>query len=218
MTPGEGSTPVGSSPAEPSSYKRAEKTRRAVRGTGAETGGKKEPMIRSETQAVRSFLEQVRLRMTELSDGASEPHGSDVSCKQNYLQYGYYKRNGDVARLHYVVYARYNEIQVGVQARESSRILRELADWWDTLNHFEPYPLRKEGQFGKQLDCATIRGMGEDTAEQLFLLMARTGRKFHELCLAQGYKPVEEMYIPPLPDDELEYFASSQARELVGTS
>jgi hypothetical protein len=173
-------------------------------------------MIRSETQAVKSFLEQVRLRMTELTDGASEPYGSDVSCKQNYLQYGYYKRNGDLARLHYVVYARYNEIAVGIQARESSRILRELADWWDTLDHFEPYALRKEGQFGKQLDCNSIRGMGEDTAEQLFLLMARTGPKFRELCEAQGYKPVEEMVIPPLPEDELDYFKPAEPRELVG--
>jgi hypothetical protein len=172
-------------------------------------------MIRSDTQAVKSFLEQVRLRMTELSDGASEPHGSDISCKQNYLQYGYYKRNGDIARLHYVVYARYNEIVVCLQARESSRILRDLADWWDGLDHFEPYALRKEGQFGKHLDCNTIRGMGEDTAEQLFLLMARTGHKFHELCLAQGYKPVDDLYIPPLPEDELEYFAPREAGELV---
>jgi hypothetical protein len=174
-------------------------------------------MIRSETQAVKSFLEQVRLRITELSDGASEPYGSDVSCKQNYLQYGYYKRNGEVARLHYVVYARYNEIVVGIQARESSRILRELAEWWDSLDHFEPYPLRKEGQFGKQLDCATIRGMGEDTAEQLFLLMARTGRKFQELCTAHGYQPVPELSLPPLPEDETDYFARPETRELVGS-
>lgn len=174
-------------------------------------------MIRSETQAVKSFLEQVRMRMVELSDGASEPYGSDVSCKQNYLQYGYYKRNGEIARLHYVVYARYNEISVCLQARESSRIVRELADWWDGLNHFEPYPLRKEGQLGKQLECANIRGMGEDTAEQLFLLMARTGTKLQELCLASGYKSVDELYIPPLPDDELEYFAPSETKELIGT-
>src|SRR5690349_19957725 len=172
-------------------------------------------MIRSETQAVRSFLEQVRLRMTELTDGASEPYGSDVSCKQNYLQYGYYKRNGDAARLHYVVYARYNEIAVCLQARESSRIVRELADWWDGLGHFEPYELRKEGQLGKQLECNSIRGMGEDTAEQLFLLMARTGSKFHELCLAQGYKPLPDLQYPAPPEDELEYFASAEARELV---
>jgi len=174
-------------------------------------------MIRSETQAVKSFLEQVRLRMTELTDGASEPHGSDVSCKQNYLQYGYYKRNGDISRLHYVVYARYNEIAVGIQARESSRIVRELADWWDGLGHFEPYALRKEGQFGKQLECNSIRGQGEETAEQLFLLMARTGEKFRELCVAQGYKPVEDMFIPPIPDDEGDYITPQTARELVGT-
>jgi hypothetical protein len=174
-------------------------------------------MIRSETQAVKSFLEQVRLRMTELTGGASEPHGSDVSCKQNYLQYGYYKRNGDVARLHYVVYARYNEIAVCLQARESSRIVRELGEWWDGLEHFEPYALRKDGQLGKQLDCNTIRGMGEDTAEQLFLLMARTGPKFQELCVANGYKPVEDLVIPSLPEDELEYFAPAPSRELVGT-
>jgi hypothetical protein len=172
-------------------------------------------MIRSETQAVRSFLEQVRLRMTELTDGASEPYGSDVSCKQNYLQYGYYKRNGDVARLHYIVYARYNEIAVCLQARESSRIVRELGEWWDGLGHFEPYALRKEGQIGKQLDCSSIRGMGEDTAEQLFLLMARTGRKFQELCVAHGYKPLPELQIPTLPEDELEYFAQNASRELV---
>jgi hypothetical protein len=172
-------------------------------------------MIRSETQAVKSFLEQVRLRMSELTDGASEPHGSDVSCKQNYLQYGYYKRNGDVARLHYVVYARFNDIAVGIQARESSRILRELADWWDSLGHFEEYSLRKEGQFGKQLQCNNIRGMGEDTAEQLFLLMARTGHKFQELCVAQGYVPAPELVIPSLPEDEMEYFAPRQSRELV---
>ncbi len=175
-------------------------------------------MIRSETQAVKSFLEQVRLRMTELSGGASEPYGSDVSCKQNYLQYGYFKRNGDMSRLHYVVYARYNEIAVGIQARESSRVVRELADWWDGLGHFEPYTLRKEGQFGKQLDCNSIRGMGEDTAEQLYLLMARTGPKFIELCVAQGYKPLEELVLPPLPEDEQEYFATQKDRELVGTS
>jgi hypothetical protein len=172
-------------------------------------------MIRSETQAVRSFLEQVRLRMTELTNGASEPYGSDVSCKQNYLQYGYYKRNGDVARLHYVVYARYNEIAVCLQARESSRIVRELAEWWDSLDHFEPYALRKEGQLGKQLDCSSIRGMGEDTAEQLFLLMARTGRKFQELCIAQGYKPIPDLQLPALPEDELEYFQGVASRELV---
>ena len=175
-------------------------------------------MFRSETQAVKSFLEQVRLRMTELSDGASEPHGADVSCRQNYLQYGYYKRNGDVARLHYVVYARYNEISVCIQARESSRIVRELADWWDSLNHFEPYPLRKEGQLGKQLDCTSCRGMGDDTAEQLFLLMARTGRKFQEMCIAQGYKSVEEPYLPALPEDEVEYFTTAEMRELVGSA
>jgi hypothetical protein len=174
-------------------------------------------MIRSETQAVRSFLEQVRLRMTELTGGASEPYGSDVSCKQNYLQYGYYKRNGDVARLHYVVYARYNEIAVCLQARESSRIVRELAEWWDSLDHFEPYALRKEGQLGKQLDCNSIRGMGEDTAEQLFLLMARTGHKFQELCVANGYKPAPDLEIPTLPEDELEYFAPKASRELVET-
>jgi hypothetical protein len=172
-------------------------------------------MIRSETQAVKSFLEQVRLRMTELTDGASEPYGSDVSCKQNYLQYGYFKRNGDVARLHYVVYARYNEIAVCLQARESSRIVRELAEWWDSLGHPEPYALRKEGQLGKQLKCTSIRGMGEDTAEQLFLLMARTGRKFVELCVANGYKPVQELEIPALPEDELEYFPPEPSRELV---
>jgi hypothetical protein len=174
-------------------------------------------MIRSETQAVRSFLEQVRLRMTELTDGASEPYGSDVSCKQNYLQYGYYKRNGDVARLHYVVYARYNEIAVCLQARESSRIVRELAEWWDSRGHFEPYALRKEGQLGKQLNCTSIRGMGEDTAEQLFLLMARTGHKFRELCVASGYKAVPDLEIPTLPEDELEYFAPKASRELVET-
>jgi hypothetical protein len=172
-------------------------------------------MIRSETQAVKSFLEQVRLRMTELTDGAAEPHGADVSCKQNYLQYGYYRRNGDPARLHYVVYARYNEISVCLQARECSRIVRDLADWWDSLDHFEPYALRKEGQLGKQLDCNTIRGMGEDTAEQLFLLMARTGEKFHELCVANGYQPVPDVVFPPLPDDEVEYFQPKPARELV---
>lgn len=174
-------------------------------------------MIRSETQAVRSFLEQVRLRMTELTGGASEPYGSDVSCKQNYLQYGYYKRNGDVARLHYVVYARYNEIAVCIQARESSRTVRELAEWWDSLGHFEPYALRKEGQLGKQLDCTSIRGMGEDTAEQLFLLMARTGHKFQELCFAAGYKPAPDLQIPALPEDETEYFAAETTRELVET-
>lgn len=173
-------------------------------------------MIRSETQAVKSFLEQVRLRMTELTGGTAEPHGSDVSCKQNYLQYGYYKRNGDVARLHYVVYARYNEIAVCIQARESSRIVRELAEWWDSLGHFEPYALRKDGQLGKQLDCNTIRGQGEDTAEQLHLLIARTGRKFQELCVANGYKPVDDLVIPPLPEDELEYFVPAETRELVG--
>ena len=172
-------------------------------------------MIRSETQAVKSFLEQVRLRMTELTHGASEPYGSDVSCKQNYLQYGYYKRNGDVARLHYTVYARYNEIAVCLQARESSRIVRELAEWWDSLGHLEPYALRKEGQLGKQLDCTSIRGMGEDTAEQLFLLMARTGHKFQELCTASGYKPLQDLQIPELPDDELEYFEPVEARALV---
>jgi hypothetical protein len=173
-------------------------------------------MIRSETQAVKSFLEQVRLRMTELTDGACEPYGSDVSCKQNYLQYGYFKRNGDVARLHYVVYARYNDVAVGIQARESSRVLRELADWWDGLDHSEPYALRKEGHFGKQLECNSIRGMGEDTAEQLYLLMARTSRKFVELCVAQGYQPLPELILPPLPEDELEYFTPKKERELVG--
>src|SRR5260370_3438584 len=150
-------------------------------------------MIRSATPAVRSFPEQVRLRMAELTGGASEPYGSDVSCKQNYLKNGYYKRNGDVARLHYVVYARYNEIAVCLQARESSRIVRELADWWDSLGHPEPYALRKEGQLGKQLKCTSIRGMGEDTAEQLFLLMARTGQKFLELCIAHRYTPVPQL-------------------------